>query len=165
MADPTLTVLRLPKVPQPNGIDAVSPSTRLTLSGVTPQRSAAICASTVSSPWLCLVAPAHFGGIQPQPRCNTVDAALHHEHRLRPSSATIGRVGHLVGRNTGSADRESGYFIWALKMGGRVVRVGEAHRIVSAVIQQEPIAKRQDMAFFIERTIAIGELVACARRA
>src|SRR5213594_3284942 len=50
-------------------------------------------------------------------------------------------------------------------MGGRVVRVGEAHRIVGAVVQQELIAKCQDATFSIKRTLDVVELVAAVRRA
>ena len=47
----------------------------------------------------------------------------------------------------------------------RVVCVGQAHRIVGAVVQQEPIAKTHDQPSFIERQLHVVNLVAPMGRA
>ena len=54
---PTITATRLAKVPAPDGKCPVSPPATVMDSSGTPSRAAQICASVVSWPWPCEVAP------------------------------------------------------------------------------------------------------------
>jgi hypothetical protein len=89
-----------------------------------------------------------------------IHGSLHGEGRLRPPSATIGCVGHLVGCHDSRRRREVRNLVGTQQMDGAVVGDRDAHRIPRPTIDEELIPKGDDMALGVEADFNLVQLVA-----
>ncbi len=89
-----------------------------------------------------------------------IQASLHGEGGLRPASATIGRVGHLVGCHDSRRRGEVRNLVGTRQMDGGVVGDRDAHRIPRPTIDEERIPKGDDMALGVEADFDLVQLVA-----
>ena len=89
-----------------------------------------------------------------------IDDAVHHERRLRPPSAPVRQVEHLVRQHALGVDGEVGDRVHAAEVGGHVV--GAAQRIGASDprVEDEPVAHGGYAAFVVERNLGVVDLVA-----
>ncbi len=93
-----------------------------------------------------VVAAPDLRGVHPQLARQTVDDAVHREHRLGPAGASVRRVRRLVRHHRPYVDLHVPDAMRTDEMGHRVVREHDAPDVVGAEVEPDPVADAEDRA-------------------
>src|SRR4029077_672585 len=110
------------------------------------------------------IAPPHFGPIEVQLACNTVEYALHGKLRFGIAGAANRHGRDLVGLDHQHPQIESGQDIGPRYAGGGVVRQVKTLRRISALVVGELAAQTEDASFTVECDFEVPVLVALLHR-